>query len=70
MDNSARNLDFHLVAHLVVEQALCDRSGDGYLSFAEICLALADDGVCHLRLVVEIGHLHLRENLHAVSAKA
>ena len=65
-----RYLYLHLVAHLLVEQSLCDRGLDGNLSLPEVSLALADNGVGHLRIVGEIGHLHLGEDLYGIGAQA
>lgn len=59
LQDAARNLDFHLIANLFVEQALCDRSLYGDFSCTEVSLLLTYDGVGHLGVCGKICHLDL-----------
>ena len=68
-DGAAWYRHLYFIAHLVVEQSLCDRSLDGDLALAEVGLALADDSIGHLGLVGQVGHLYLRQDLYGIRAQ-
>ena len=65
-DDTAGDLDLRNVAHLLVEQALCNGGLDRNLTLLQVGLILTDDGVGHLLVESEVGHLNLRHDLHGV----
>ena len=67
LDGAARNGYDNLVAYLLAQESLCNRCLDGNLTSTQVSLVLTDNGVGHLGLCRQIGHLHLRQNLYGIS---
>ena len=59
----------NLIAHLFIQQALCNRSLDRNLSLLQVCFRFTDNGVLHFRVIAQIRHLNGRHNLHSFVAQ-
>ena len=65
-EHAGGNLDLDDLAYLMAEETLGDGGVDGDLACLQVGLALGNDGVGHLRLVLDILQVYLRQHLDGV----